>query len=412
MIKNLSLENFKGFNSTSIDFNNRLNVFIGENGSGKSSILEALYFLIFTYIHNNPRKNFYSRDDINLWINKNSEELNLKISSSYGNFAYQASKNKHKFYDDLKQADYLSENKDIPIFTYYPATRLTDIEKIDTNLTNKKISSLELTRKKSLVNFMKSSIFNDFILWIRLREDIENERIRDKKDYVDTELTTVKKAIKNFLDVEDIRVYRSPDKLCVLSNEKWYDIKQLSDGERGLLCLVGDIARRLGIANPHAKDPSQSFGTILIDEIELHLHPKWQRTIIPNLLKTFPNCQFIITTHSPQVLTEVKNPNEIWILEKNKDLYHPEQVYGLNTAEILEELMNTEIKPTEITNEIEKIGKLINNRDFTEARQKMAKLSETTHGSIPALVGLNSMLTIFGENQVDFNKRGKNVTHS
>ena len=83
------------------------------------------------------------------------------------------------------------------------------------------------------------------------------------------------------------------------------DVLQLSDGEKCTLALFGDIARRLAIANPSLDDPLQGDGVVLIDELELHMHTSWQRKVISMLKKTFPNIQFIITTHSPQILGEV-----------------------------------------------------------------------------------------------------------
>jgi predicted ATP-binding protein involved in virulence len=94
--------------------------------------------------------------------------------------------------------------------------------------------------------------------------------------------------------------------------------------------MVGDLARRLAIANPGLKNPLYGFGVVLIDEIELHLHPKWQREIIPALTRTFPHCQFIVTTHSPQVVGEIK-PQGIYILEKTENgiiVQRPQSSYG------------------------------------------------------------------------------------
>ena len=83
-------------------------------------------------------------------------------------------------------------------------------------------------------------------------------------------------------------------------------VAKLSDGERGMLALVFDLTRRLAQANPNLDDPAaEGVGVVLIDEIDLHLHPEWQRTIVTNLPETFPRLQFIATTHSPQVIGEV-----------------------------------------------------------------------------------------------------------
>ena len=82
------------------------------------------------------------------------------------------------------------------------------------------------------------------------------------------------------------------------------DLSQLSDGERSFLAMICDLGRRLAMANPDRQvlsDPLHGAGVVLIDELELHLHPKWQREVRQKLRKTFPNIQFIATTHSMRV---------------------------------------------------------------------------------------------------------------
>lgn len=77
------------------------------------------------------------------------------------------------------------------------------------------------------------------------------------------------------------------------------------------MALLGDLARRIAIANPYRENPMEGEGIVLIDEIELHMHPSWQRRILGVLKQLFPNVQFIITTHSPQVLGSVDNSYKI-----------------------------------------------------------------------------------------------------
>ena len=94
--------------------------------------------------------------------------------------------------------------------------------------------------------------------------------------------------------------------LLIDRNSTTIPVRHLSDGERGSLALVLDLTRRLAQANPGMDDPaSEAEAVVLIDEIDLHLHPKWQRQIVRNLTVAFPRCQFIATTHSPQVIGEV-----------------------------------------------------------------------------------------------------------
>ena len=88
------------------------------------------------------------------------------------------------------------------------------------------------------------------------------------------------------------------------------EFSQLSDGERGILALVLDLTRRLAQANPHLDDPAaEAEAVVLIDEIDLHLHPTWQRTIMAYLSERFPRTQFVVTAHSPLVVQAASDAN-------------------------------------------------------------------------------------------------------
>ena len=106
-----------------------------------------------------------------------------------------------------------------------------------------------------------------------------------------------------------------------------------------MLALVLDLARRLSQANPSLDDPlSEGHAVVLIDEIDLHLHSKWQRQIVHNLAAAFPGCQFIATTHSPQVIGEVEH-NRIQIIA-NGEVYSPTHSFGVDSSRVLEEIMD------------------------------------------------------------------------
>ncbi|MGM8900874.1 AAA family ATPase, partial [Psychrobacter sp. 1Y4] len=116
-------------------------------------------------------------------------------------------------------------------------------------------------------------------------------------------LELVNLAIKTLVpEIKNIEVDRSSGKarLMVDNFGNRVNIAQLSQGQKMLVALSGDLARRLVKLNPNSENPLHSHGVVVIDEIELHLHPKWQQEILINLQKTFPNLQFIVTTHSPQ----------------------------------------------------------------------------------------------------------------
>jgi predicted ATP-binding protein involved in virulence len=168
-----------------------------------------------------------------------------------------------------------------------------------------------------------------------------------------------------------LRVQRSPLRMTVTKDNEQLIINQLSDGQKCLMAMVGDLARRIAIANPGLSDPLQGTGVVLIDEIELHLHPGWQYEIIPALTRTFPNCQFIVTTHSPIVLSQVK-PEGIFCLEKRDGkviAYHPDSSYGRDTNRILEDLMGVPERPQMFKDKLKELFRFIDAGDLEKAKE-------------------------------------------
>ncbi|MBK8696846.1 MAG: AAA family ATPase [Deltaproteobacteria bacterium] len=169
-----------------------------------------------------------------------------------------------------------------------------------------------------------SAGFVDLFRWFRDREDLENaEKVRRASlAWVDPQLHAVRSAVTALLPgFSGLRVDRSALRMAVDKDGATLFLDQLSDGERNLLALTADVARRLAMANPELTDPLTGEAVVLVDEIELHLHPSWQRRVLGDLTRTFPRCQFIVTTHSPQVLSEV--PNDAVIVVKDFQCYRP-----------------------------------------------------------------------------------------
>jgi len=137
--------------------------------------------------------------------------------------------------------------------------------------------------------------------------------------------------------------------------------------------LIVDIARRLSIANPSLDNPLLGEGIILIDEIDLHLHPQWQRDIVPAITQTFPNCQFIMTTHSPQVLSKVKKES-VRLIEDNAIIYNIPNTYGRDSNSILGDIFNTLERPKHIKMKIDECFKNIDEESFEIAKKQLDEL--------------------------------------
>ncbi|WP_169316139.1 AAA family ATPase [Mucilaginibacter paludis] len=180
-----------------------------------------------------------------------------------------------------------------------------------------------------------------------IKNDVE--RVQNAYRNQGRELFFVTRTIENFVPgYSNLRVRRVPrPHLLIDKDNESISLDQLSDGEKNLIAMVGDIARRLSMANPYSENPMAGKGIILIDEIDLHLHPGWQRLMIPKLTELFPNCQFIVTTHSPQVISHTK-AESMFILrvEHNKVKFSKAiESYGLNTDRILEDILGVDARP-------------------------------------------------------------------
>jgi predicted ATP-binding protein involved in virulence len=288
--------------------------------------------------------------------------------------------------DDIWESLNSDPAANIPIVVHYPVDRV--------------VSEMPLNPPSADYRFDQVTVYTDaiagriefhsFFQWYRAREDLENEGLRTDSTRRDKQLEAVRNAIyKVRPEFSNLRVRRSPRLgMIVTKHGQELDLRQLSDGEKCMLSMIGDIARRLAIANPSLDDPLSGEGVVLIDEIDLHLHPGWQREIIPRLQSTFPNCQFIAATHSPQVLSSAKGATVYLLMVVNgsikaKKLPGP---YGKDTNTILEELMGVTERPPEVQEKILKYFERIENGELAEAEELRQALALDIGEDDPELV--------------------------
>jgi predicted ATP-binding protein involved in virulence len=232
--------------------------------------------------------------------------------------------------------------------------------------------------------------FSDLTYWFKNTEDIENEeRLNRDISYRDRNLEAVRNAVYSILGSEfkNLKFKRTAEKMTIEKQSLEIAVDWLSDGEKSLLAMVADLAKRLSANNPNSTNPLEETGIVLIDEVELHLHPAWQRKIIPQLTKTFPNCQFIITTHSPQILSHVQ-PESIYLLKKDGEeiiVDRPQYSYGRDSNRILEDLMEQPERPQEIQDLLSHLFALIHDGELDSAKALLEEISDKIGSSEPEL---------------------------
>lgn len=402
-VKRLKLNSFRGIRKETINFeDNQPTIFIGVNGIGKSSILDNVSLLLSWIVARiqNQKGNgrFFKDEDITgndkevlseiTIVDADSKEITWSLSHTRKGNRKNTSSELSQLRDfTTRVQNQLDENPStsLPVFVYYPTNRAV----IDIPLRIRKKHNFDeqiSAYDRALTGGQIA--FRDFFEWFRQREDLENElRVHGQPQYQDRQLQAVREAYGKFLDnFSNLRVRRtSPIRMTVDKQGVTLAINQLSDGEKCLLAMVGDLARRLAIANPSQSNSLDGKGIILIDEIELHLHPKWQSCIIDRLTQTFRNCQFIVTTHSPLVIT---NTEWISLLQYTSQGIVCERVrsYGKDVNRILATLMESPERQIDIQNELSNLFKLIDENKLEEARNLRQEIATQLQEEDPKLV--------------------------
>lgn len=191
----------------------------------------------------------------------------------------------------------------------------------------------------------------------------------------DPQLNAVRSAIESFMPgFSNLRVRRKPRlHMSIDKEEQTLNVLQLSQGEKSLMALVGDIARRLAMMNPDLENPLHGDGVVLVDEIDMHLHPQWARTIISRLTKTFPNCQFILTTHSPLVISDCKDVL-VYSLDNGNVIQVPSQ-YGQDANSVLLNIMDTHVRNEAISKQLNDFMDLVHDKKLDDANVLFEKLA-------------------------------------
>lgn len=290
----------------------------------------------------------------------------------------------------LYHEKYISDEEqgDIPIFVNYGTNRLVlDIPlRIRTHHTFDIYSAFE----RAIENRID---FRTFFEWYRNQEDYENEmKIQTGNlQYKDIQLEAVRTAIASMLDeCTNLRVVRKPRlEMKIDKDGMSLNVSQMSDGEKCTMALLGDLARRLALANPKRQNPLLGEGIVLIDEVELHMHPSWQRKVLRKLRETFPNIQFIITTHSPIVLSEVDENYNLFYLEKYEgitDIRPVKQMDGYDTNTLLEDFMGTPSINLRTSALIHSINIDIASGNYEGATRKIDELARKTSDANPEVI--------------------------
>ncbi len=409
-VRSIKLTDFRGLQHLAVDFTQQTTAFVGVNGVGKSTVLDAVAIALsqLTWrINGQPlRARPIAHDDIRQGADFARIEIGAEVRGQPVSWAIVTNRRKGNYAEPERKSDLEALNAavkaldaewehveterqepyDLPMAVYYDVNRA--VLEVPMRVREKLIHNPNSVYQDALDH--GGADFKRFFIWFRNCEDHENEQRRDDPTFRDRALEAVRAAVATFTAFRDLRIRRSPLRMTVVKQGTELNVAQLSDGERNMLALVGDMARRLSVLNPCLANPNAGHGVALIDEIDLHLHPRWQREIVGKLQRTFPNCQFIISTHSPQVLGELA-AESIYLLRQGQDVGHPQVSYGLTSGQVLEELMDAQARPAAVETQLSAIYENIERSNLSQAKALLTELQQRAPG-IPEIAGAEALL--------------------
>ena len=327
-LRQVEIENFRAISMLSLPLDNDLTVLYGKNADGKTSVLSAIAVGLGSIPRLLPNVSGidFRTNDLRgkgpMRVHLTTREgITWRRHRYSGGNRTAATKELQDFLSTIVEADRDESSLpvNLPIVAYYDTDRAVfDVPQ------RRSRSRKALPRYAALKGALSARVsFREFFNWFY---DKEFEELRFQRDLwprnqMLEDLDTVRRAIKSMIPgASNPRIASRPSRFVVsmdfgAGSTETLSIDQMSGGYRIMLALVADLARRMAQGNPHLENPLESEAIVLIDEVELHLHPEWQQRVLSDLVRTFPNTQFIVSTHSPQVLTTVK-PHEIVELKR------------------------------------------------------------------------------------------------
>ena len=408
-VTSLRLTSFRVIETAEFHFQPGFNLIVGVNGVGKTSVLDALGVCLSAFVKQANKLRLpvgaFALEDIRIGADSLSVECNVQIGSNEHRYLIhkpreasapqenKAGMPREQVHDTPGKASILGvapesvrgrEAGGRPLAVLFSTNRAVPSERAPS-----RSAAAGGTAAAFADAFANRDLrLGELAAWMRVQATLQSER-----PLAGRALAAFEDVVSRFLpEYAHLRVDSSGrPRLLIDRGRSTVSVRKMSDGERSNLMLVLDLTRRLVQANPEMSDPvAEAEAVVLIDEIDLHLHPKWQRQIVHKLTTTFPRCQFIATTHSPQVIGEVEH-DRIQIIA-NGEVYSPTHSFGVDSSRVLEEVMDAPPRTAEVEDLLTKVSQEVGKQRLEQARKLLAQLVDRLGENDPVVTRITTLL--------------------
>ncbi len=413
-IDQLSLQNFRCFEKLSLELHPQVTLLVGTNGAGKTAVLDALAIAAGAWLGGTSQSYWEDRTlqasdarlvrqegegqasidavyPVGVWASSaalpaggtnvgagDSLEWFRELRSARGKTTWAAAKRIRDNAHTVANRAASDAAVQLPVIAYYGTGRLWVQKKARSKKQQQKLTSRFAGYAACLE---PASSQRRFERWMKTREEVRLQRMaavlqkgepitRVDAPHLDAVQAAVRAALPG---CEHIRYDLNYDELrLTLGDSQELPFSALSDGQRSLIVLAADIAWRCVQLNPGLGGgaPDQTRGIVLIDEIELHLHPQWQRAVVVGLVESFPNLQFVITTHSPQVVSSAR-PEWLRVLHADGRVETVDHTRGRDANALLRDVFGVWSRPDWVRQDVARVESLLAAGNVEEAREAL-----------------------------------------
>jgi len=406
---NVEIKNFRGIEECDINFKQGFNLIKGENGKGKTSILEAIAVGLGGFVAglDGVSTRHFSQDEIRkvyATVGDGSYDKRIVVPTEVylhaeidgyeyewlrGRNNIKASRSTIQPKNICKKAGEMANeiNKELPILAYLGAGRVWSQRR-------ERVENVFRKQYFRTVGYT-DALHDASNIKLLLNWCVKMEQVSWQKEMKIAEYEAVKLAVSDFMQ------YMEPGSECSVFYDKQQEelmykkgdivlpVMSLSAGYQSLIWMVLDIAYRMAVLNPFMKeDIAKTSGVVLIDEIDMHLHPRWQWNIINALQKVFPNVQFIAATHSPILFASAKN---VWLIDVDGgEIEYSDSHYGIDINTAINEYQETLEMPSEVKKRAEDFNNAMDEENYKKALSILEDLEKNTAPTHPLLIQLRT----------------------